>query len=190
MAILRLTGELPPEMEIDLYRATSGETVKWAGRSSGVIEQLQGWVLVGVGAIFALFNISGPAAALGMIVNLAERGRAPEIDALIAAGANILFFIGGVAIAMFGWRFVQSAHQVIWAITNKRLLRIISGSGGEPRSWSKGDIVSVERMNWSDAEKRGLAVTVRTSRKNASILLIVGPVDLDAAEQALAEMEG
>lgn len=190
MVILRMSGDLPPEMEIELYRATSGETVKWAGRSSGVVEQLQGWLLVAAGSIFALFNIGGPASALGMLVNFAERGRAPDIDVLIAAGVGIAFFIGGVAVALFGWRFVQSAHQVIWAVTNRRLVRILAGSGEEPRSWSKSDIVSVERMNWDDPENRVLAVTVRTSRGRNAILLIVGPVDLEAAERALEELEG
>ncbi|MEX0643718.1 MAG: hypothetical protein WD076_00285 [Parvularculaceae bacterium] len=190
MVILRLSGELPPEMEIELYRATSGETVKWAGRSSGVIEQLQGWVLVGVGAIFALANIAGPAAALGMIVNLAERGRAPDIDLLVSTLIGIAFFAGGVIAALFGWRFVTSAHQVIWAVTNRRLVRIVAGSGDEPRSWSKSDIVSVERMNWDDPEKRILAVAVKSSGRTNAVLLIVGPVDLEAAERALAEIEG
>ncbi len=189
MVILRMSGELPPEMEIELYRATSGETVKWAGRSSGVIEQLQGWVLVAVGAVFALLNIGGPAAALGMVVNFVERGRAPDIDLLISALVGIVFFTGGVVVAMMGWRFVQSAHRVIWAVTNKRLLRIVAGSGDEPRSWSKSDIVSVERMNWDDPEKRVLAVGVRTSRRGTAILLILGPVDLEAAERALEELE-
>jgi hypothetical protein len=44
-------------------------------------------------------------------------------------------------------------------------------------------------MNWDDPEKRVLAVTVRVSRGRSSILLIVGPVDLEAAERALEELE-
>jgi hypothetical protein len=189
MVILRLSGDLPPEMEIELYRATSGETVKWAGRSSGAVEQLQGWLLVAVGAIFALVNIDGPAGALGMLINLAERGRSPDSDLMVAAGAGMGFFIFGAVLAFYGWRYIQSADQIIWAVTNRRLLRIVAGSGDEPRSWTKSDIVSVERMNWEDPEKRVLAVTVRVSRGRSSILLIVGPVDLEAAERALGELE-
>lgn len=190
MAILRMSDDLPPDLEVELHRETSGETVKWAGRASGFVEKFQGWTLVGAGAVFALLNIGGPAAALGDIIDLVERGRAPGAVAFLAAGGGLLFFGAGLAIALFGWRFLKSAERVVWAVTNRRLLRIVASEDEPARSWRKADIRSVDRRSWSDPEKRCLAVTVKgRGRRSDPVLLIIGPVDLEAAESALAELD-
>ena len=189
MAILRMSDDLPPDLEVELHRETGGETVKWAGRASGFVEKFQGWMLVGAGAVFALLNIGGPAAALGEIIDLMERGRAPGADALLTA-VGLLFFGAGLAIALFGWRLLKSAERVVWAITNRRLLRIVASDAEPARSWRKADIRRVDRRSWSDPEKRCLAVTVKgRGRRSDPVLLIIGPVDLEAAESALAELD-
>jgi hypothetical protein len=189
MAILRMFGDLPPDFEVELYRETSGEQVNWSGRSSGVIEKLQGWAVVGAGAIFALVNIGGPAAALGVLVDLIERGRTADIGAHAATAGGLLLFAGGVAIAAIGWRLVQSSERVVWAITNKRLIRLVIGPTPQTRSWTKSEIVKVERINWTDPATQALTVTVRARRNDTATFIIVGPADLEAAEAAFAAME-
>ena len=189
MVILRMFGDLPPDLEVELYRQTSGETVKWAGRSSGVVERAQGWAMVAAGAVLALVNLSGPAAALGIAVDFAERARTPEIPYFLSVLGGVMFFAGGVAIAMFGWRFVQSANSVVWAVTNRRLLRIVADVEQATDSWTRSEILKVERLHWDDREKRGLAITIDGRGDNNPTLIILGPIDLEACERALAEME-
>lgn len=190
MAIIRLSGDLPPDLEVELYRETSGETVRWAGRSSGVVEKIQGWMLVAGGSVFALVNLGAPLAALGLVLDLAERGRVPTDGELISIAVGLLLFGAGVSIALLGWRFVKTAHQVIWAVTNRRLVRIVAGGAMPTQSWSKAEILNVNRLNWDDPAKRGLAVTVKGSGESNPVLIIIGPVDLEAAERALEQMEG
>lgn len=189
MTILRMYGELPPDLEVELYHETSGETVKWAGRSSGVVERFQGWMLIGAGALFAIANLGGLAAALGVILDIIERGRAPAAETLIAAATGVILFAAGAAAALIGWRFLKSADRVVWAITDKRLLRIVAGGAQPTRSWRKPEILKVDRLNWSDPEKRCLAVTVKGRGRSNPVLMIIGPVDLEAAEAALGELE-
>lgn len=189
MVILRMFGDLPPDLEVELYRETSGETVRWSGRSSGLIERFQGWAIVGTGAVIALFNISGPASALGLLVDLAEKGRTPDFGGFIAVGVQLLFFGAGIAAALFGWRFIKSASQVVWAVTNRRLVRIVGGGAQPTQSWTRNQILKVDRMNWSDPGKRALVVTVEGRGENDPVLIIMGPVDLEAAESALAALE-
>lgn len=189
MVILRILGALPPDLEVELYRETSGETVLWSGRSSGLIEKFQGWAMVGAGSLFALFNLAGPAAALGFLVDLAERGRTPDIGAAAATIVGLVFFIFGVAMAAYGWRYLQSAENVVWAVTNRRLLRLVAGGAQPVRSWARDEIVKIDRINWTDPQKRALAVTVRGDGDSNPVLIIMGPTDLEAAERALTQME-
>lgn len=189
MAILRMYGDLPPDLEVELYRLTTGEEVRWAGRSSGVIEKFQGWALFGVGALASLLNLGGPAAALGLLIDFVQRGRAPDPALLPVIASGLLFFIVGAAMAAVGWRFVKAADRVVWAITNKRLWRVVAGAKPSARSWTKNQILKVDRLNWTDDEKRGLTVTVKGRGQNNPVLIIIGPADLEAAELALAEME-
>lgn len=189
MAILRMYDDLSPDLTSALARETGGETVKWAGRSSGVIEKLQGWALVGGGAIFALANLGGPTAALGVVVDLLERGQAPGGGAIAAAGLHALLFVAGVALAIFGWLFVKSAAPVVWAVTNRRFLRIVAGGAQPTRAWLKPDILNIDEMNWSDPQTRCLSLRVRGGGHNDPVLMIIGPADLEAAERALDELE-
>jgi hypothetical protein len=189
MAILRMLGELPPDLESEVCRFAGGEAVKWSGRSSGFIEKFQGWALVVAGGIFALSNIGGPAAALGFLFDLIERGQTPGAGSLVSIGAGLARFLAGFALAIFGWRFLKSAEQVVWAITSRRFLRIIAGGEEKARAWLKRDILNVDRLGWTDPLRRCLAVRVRGDGDGDPVLIIVGPADLEAAEQALGELE-
>lgn len=190
MAVVRLAGGLPPDLEVELYRETSGESVAWAGRSSGIVEKIQGaGVMVG-GAVLALANLGGPLAVLGLLVDLAERGQWPS-GGYIGIFWGVVGFIAGVLIARLGWRFFASARDVIWAVTDRRLVRIVAGGKLPTRSWGPDEIAGVERLNWDEPQRRGLAVSVKRRRGSGEMtLIIVGPVDLDAAERALLALKG
>ncbi|NJM35544.1 MAG: hypothetical protein HC850_13545 [Rhodomicrobium sp.] len=189
MIILRL-APLPPELEVELYRQTSGETVKWAGVSNGLVERIQGWAIIAGGVILAMFNVESFLNALAAAGELLGAGARISFGDVIEIAAGVAFFLTGVGVAIFGWRFILAADKVIWAVTNRRLVRVIADGKSEPRSWMKRDIVKVDRMNWEDAEKRGLAITVHGKGENDPVLFIFGPPDLEAAEKALAELEG
>lgn len=189
MAILRMLDELPPDLSGEVSRVAGRETVKWSGRSSGVVEKFQGWVLVVAGGVFALFNIGGPTAALGLCLDLIERGRAPLAGSLLSIGVMLVCFLAGLALAFFGWRFLKSAEQIVWAVTSRRFLRIIADGETEARAWLKRDILNIDRLGWTDPQRRCLAVRVRGDGGADPVLIIVGPADLDAAERAFDGLE-
>lgn len=189
MAILRMLGELPPDLSGEVSRIAGGETIKWSGRSSGLVEKFQGGALVAAGIIFALFNIGGPAAAFGLCLDLIERGRAPFAGSLLSTGAMLVYFIAGLGLAYFGWRFLKSAERIVWAITSRRFLRIVADGEAEARAWLKRDILNVDRLGWTDPQRRCLAVRVRGEGGADPVLIVVGPTDLEAAENALSELE-
>lgn len=190
MAVVRLAGGLPPDLEVELFRETSGEVVAWAGRSSGVVEKIQGAAVMAAGVLLALANLAGPLAIIGLLVDLAERGQWPT-GGYVHIFWGLVGFLAGLLIARLGWRFFRSARDVIWAVTDRRLVRIVAGGKIPTRSWGPEEIVGIERLNWDEPARRGLAVTVKRRRGSGEMtLIIVGPGDLDAAERALTELKG
>lgn len=187
MAILRVTGDISPALQIELQRETEGESVNWAGRALSLSDRLQGWAIVAGGAIFALANAGGPLAALGLGLDLVERGRLP-----VAGYGQMLFgvigFAAGIAIAVFGWRAAGATRPVLWAVTDKRLLRLIAGAGEPASSWSRKEILSAERLNWDVPVKRALALTVRAKKDRSIGVTLVGPADLEAADRAITNL--
>jgi len=181
-----MVERLPPDMEAAVYHATAGEEVRWAGRSSGEAERAQGWIMIGAGALVALVNLA-PAVEF-----FAAPERPREDGALVEALSALFFFLGGGALAVYGWRFQRAAGRLVWAITNRRLWRIVVGAVQAPRSvrtWTKAQILRVERFHWRGG-KEGLSVTVMGSGDNDPTLFIMGPEDIAGAERALALMEG
>ncbi|MEL7028375.1 MAG: hypothetical protein AAGL49_04015 [Pseudomonadota bacterium] len=176
---------LPPDMEAALYRATAGEQVRWSGRSSGIAERAQGAMLMAVGVIVAVINV-GP--ALELWLNPDAGGE----EARLIAGLSALFFLlGGGALAVYGWRFYRSATRIVWAVTNKRLWRIVVDGVQAPKSaqaWTKAEILKVEKLTWRNG-RTGLAVTVAGRGESDPTLFIIGPSDIEAAERALSQME-
>lgn len=188
MIILRL-APLPPDLEVELYRSTSGETVKWSGVSSGLIERVQGWTIVGAGLLVALAGLGDFLMALDLLGDMAADPAEAGIGDLIGVAILSGFFILGLAVAVWGWRFVAKADRVVWAVTNRRLIRLAADGVSQPESWTRRDIRDVRRMNWDEPQKRGLAVTVRGRGDSDLVLFILGPDDLERAEKALAELE-
>lgn len=188
MIILRL-APLPPDLEVELYRSTSGETVKWSGVSSGLIERVQGWTIVGAGLLVALAGLGDFLMALGLLNDMLADPAEAGIGGLAAVAMLSAFFVLGLAIAAWGWRFVARADRVVWAVTNRRLIRLVADGASAPQSWTKGEIRDVRRVNWDEPQKRGLAVTVRGPNDSDLVLFILGPDDLERAEKALAELE-
>lgn len=185
MAVVRLAGGLPPDLEVELYRETSGETVLWAGRSSGIVEKIQGYAVLGAGVFFALVNLSGPLAVIGLFIDLVQRGHWPS-GGFIPIFWGVVAFAAGLFIARIGWRYVQTAKDVIWAVTDQRFVRIVAGGQLPTRSWAPADILEIERLNWDEPKRRGLLIKVKSRRGSSEMtLIIVGPADLDAAERAL-----
>jgi hypothetical protein len=190
MAVVRLAGGLPPDLEVELFRETSGEAVAWAGRSSGIVEKIQGAAVMAAGAVFALVNLGGPFGVIGLLIDFIERGQWPS-GGYAGLFWSLVGFAAGLFIARLGWRFFASARDVIWAVTDRRLVRIVAGGKLPTRSWGPAEIVGVERLNWDEPQRRGLAVTVRRRRGSGEMtLIIVGPGDLDAAERALLALTG
>lgn len=179
---------LPGDIEIDLYRISNGEPVRWKGMSSGVYERMQGVAILVGAAVFALVTLPGALEGLAELDRIV-RGQGSAGDAVFA-----LFSLTGAAVAAgigwFGWRTLQSANRVAWAVTSKRLIRFVGGDADNARSWTRSDILKVERKSTSG--KESLAVTVRARSRNdrsSSILIIIGPTDLGDAERALAMLE-
>lgn len=184
---------IPGDIEIDLYRISNGEPIRWKGMSSGATEKLQGYALLGAGGVMAVIWGFGGVATIGDALTDFERSL-NNPDDLGPALFGLVGLIAAATIAWLGWRMVQSAGRVAWAVTTKRLIRMIGGEADRARSWTKADILKVERMKWGAQQTEGLAVTARSrmrrGRRRTRVLMIIGPADLDMAERALREMDG
>lgn len=187
MGIVRLASDLPPDVEVELKKETAGETVKWAGRASHFAEKIEGWIIILVGLGIAVANIGGPLALIGVLADFAERGQLPN-GGYGMIGAGVLAFSAGAAIAMMGLRFINSARPIVWAITESRLVRLIGGADGVVRSWNGPDILHIERLNWDEPPRRALAITARGHKRGEVAVVMVGKVDLEAADRALGEL--
>lgn len=180
---------LPGDLEIDLYRISNGEPIQWRGMSSGAVEKLQGYVVMAAAGLMAAFVL--PEAIIALRI-LSERndGDIP-VDAL--AGLLPLAGLAGAAVVFFiGWRFVQTSGRVVWAVTSRRLIRMVGGEADRAQSWFAKDIVGVERVQWGAAKTEALVVRVkgrRASRRRNQAHYIVGPTDLDVAERALKALQ-
>jgi hypothetical protein len=186
MSIERLFGDLTPDLASALARETSGETVRWASRNASISEKAQGLAIMAAGIGLALATVGGPLAAFGLLIDLAERGRLPS-GGYGVIGLEIAGFFSGVAIAWFGWRAFKSSPQIVWAVTNCRLLRLVAGVTGAACSWRKRDIAEIEKLNWDEPARRGVAFTVRCGERDLQLIL-TGRSDLVAAERALAAL--
>jgi hypothetical protein len=185
MGIVRLAADLPQELENELRRETSGETLKWAGRAAGGPEGVEGLVVIVAGVLIAMYNLPGVFAAIGMLIDLTELGRSPAGGYGAMGGALIAFFAGAALIAL-GLRFLATARRAVWAITDARMLRLIGGK--DCCEWRSDDILDVRRLNWDDPRRRALAVTAREGRGDMG-LVMTGKADLEAADRALAELK-
>ena len=179
---------LPGDLEIDLYRISNGEPIKWQGMSSGAVEKLQGYVVMAAAGVMAAFLLPEAIIALHFLTRRSD-GDVP-VDAL--AGLLPLAGLAGAAVVFFvGWRFVQTSGRIVWAVTSKRLIRMVGGEADKARSWFAKDIVGVERVQWGASKTEALVVRVkgrRASRRRNQAHYIVGPTDLDLAERALKEL--
>jgi hypothetical protein len=185
MGIICVADDLPPELASELDRETAGETLKWAGRSVGGPERSEGFAVIAAGALIVALNAPGVAAALGTLLNLAERGQLPA-GGYGSVGASLIAFFAGIALILLGLRFLAVARRTIWAITDARLLRMIAGRDA-CCDWRKDDILEIRRLNWDDASRRALAVTAREGRGDFR-LIMTGRADLESADRALVEM--
>lgn len=182
---------LPGDFEIDLYRISNGEPIRWSGLSSGEMERVQGYVIMGASALMAFVFAPEALSNLPELIDNAKRGG----DGVAMIGLALIEWVGvaaALAVFWFGWRTAKTAGRVVWAVTSKRLIRMIGGEADRARSWTKADIVKVERMKLGETRADGLVVTVRNrmrSRRRNRALLISGPLDLDGAERALAALE-
>jgi hypothetical protein len=189
MTVVRLSQGLPPDLEAELYRETSGETVRWAGQASGLVEKIHGYAMAAAGLFVSVLNLGGPLGVLGLAADLVQRGRLPN------GGYGIIFigilgFAGGLFVARFGWRYVKLARHIVWAVTDKRLLRLVGGGALPTVSWSADQILAVERLNWDEPSRRGLAITAKGATGREVTLIVFGPADLDRAEAALLALTG
>ena len=180
---------LPGDIEIDLYRISEGEPIRWQGLSSGAVERAQGLAIIAGAVVVAAVTAPGAVEGLADLDRVA-RGLGSILDALTGLVSLSGAFVAA-GLAWFGWRTVRTADRVAWAVTTKRLIRMVGGEADKARSWRKDDIVSVKRADTGKAAS--LAVTVRggyrRGRRRNRTLVIIGPTDLDAAEQALAALE-
>lgn len=182
---------LPGALEIDLYRISNGEPIRWHGLASGVVERTQGAAIMTIAAGIALLTLPQALQVVFDIMpllNPKEGGQDVAGFGVFTGGA----FLMGLGAFGLGWRMFQSANRIIWAVTSKRLIRMVGGQSDHARFWGKSDIVKVERLKWSTRKIEGLAVTVRNKNgrsREESTLIIIGPPDLGAAEHALAALE-
>ncbi|MEQ1930767.1 MAG: hypothetical protein ABL957_09560 [Parvularculaceae bacterium] len=185
MSVVRLAGDLPPELESELRNETAGETLKWAGRTTGSPEQLEGIAVIAAGAAIALMNAPGILSIVGMLIDFAGRGQIPA-GGYGPIGASALAFFAGLALVVLGLRLMSVSRRTVWAITDARLLRVIGGRNA-CCDWRAADILDVRRLNWDDPIRRALAVTAREGRGDMG-LVMTGKADLEAADRALAEL--
>lgn len=182
---------LPGDLEVDLYRISNGEPIRWHGLSSGVVEKSQGAAIMTVAAGIALLTLPQALQVVFDIMRLLdpkEGGQGVGGFGVVTGGA----FLMGLGAFGLGWRMFQSANRVVFAVTSKRLIRMVGGQSDRARFWGKSDVVKVERLKWSTRKIEGLAVTVRNKNRRSheeSTLIIIGPPDLGAAEHALAALE-
>ncbi len=186
MSIERVFAELTPRLADALGRESAGETVKWAGRNPGLGDRIQGFAVVSAGAALALANLGGPLSAVGLLVDLIERGRMPS-GGYAAIGLGALGFIAGLALAWLGWRSVRASRDVAWAVTDRRLLRIVDGDIGA-QVWRRRDLSDLERLNWNEPKRRAFAMTARCHPECELRLILTGPADIPAAEAAVREL--
>lgn len=181
---------LPGDLEIDLYRISNGEPIRWSGLSSGQAEKVQGAVLMGAGGLMALVTGPGAFSHLLQFASQPDRGMASlPIDALFLL-ISCAPAVAALAIAYFGWRTYRTAGRVAWAVTTKRLIRMIGGEADRAQSWPKAEILKYERMAFGNPPTEALVVTVRgRGRRREAVLRIMGPSDLADAERALAALE-
>lgn len=182
---LRSVGPREAAAAVD---AAKGEPILWAGRSSGVIERIQGCLLTlfaapiafhGLPALFETWNAARTLAA--------GAGAGPGWPGLgaVAFGA-LLLFAGGAAL-LFAWKLVWRGGRVLWVVTPTRIIRTIVGAPRDRMAWTAAEVLSVTRHR--EAHRRdSLTVMVfgRGGDEDAA-LIISGPSDeqLDAAEAAL-----
>lgn len=185
MGMVRLAGDLSPDLQSELNREIAGETLKWAGRAAGGPERAEGFAVIVAGALITGLNLQGFLNALGALIDFVELGRLPA-GGYGAFGASLLAFFAGLALVAFGLRFLAGSRRTVWAITDARMLRVIAGRDA-CCDWKKGDILDVRRLNWEDPARRALAVTAREGRGDMG-LVMTGKADLEAADRALAEL--
>lgn len=182
---------LPGEYEIDLYRIANGEPIKWFGMASGEVDRVQGLALVAAAAAMALASTGVAMSGAAELIGWLRRGGAEFDVGLIFAALSLLGVLGAAGVALLGVKFLKDAKRVVWAVTTKRLIRMVGGEADKARSWRKDAIRKVERLKWRSSAREGLAVSVVSRRRGdaVSVLVILGPGDLDAAEKALGELE-
>lgn len=186
MGVVRLAGHLPPELETELKKATNGETVKWAGRSTGLAERIEAGIVIAAGLAIAGLNVGAPLATVGVVADVIDRGQLPRGDyGVIAAGLTA--FLAGVAVSAFGVRFLNSARRVVWAVTDSRMLRLVSGADA-CCDWKGVDLVRVEKLNWNDPKRRALSVVAREDGRRDFGVVMTGGADLEAAERAISQL--
>lgn len=185
VSIERLFGDLTPDLANALARETNGEILRWAGRNASISERAQSLAIMTAGGALAVATISGPLAAFGLVIDFAERGRLPS-GGYDEIALGVLGFCSGVLLAWFGWRAFRVSPQIVWAVTNCRFLRLVA-EDESACSWRKRDLEAIERLNWDEPKRRGVALTARSQRCDLQLIL-TGRVDLAAAERALLEL--
>lgn len=186
-----MADKLPYRMRFELERATRDETLAWAGWSSGVIERIQGGLLIAAGFAAMAINYKSPIDALALVMSYVRAGEVASAEAAFLTLFTFSVFLTGAVVTLLGWLRIRASERVLWAVTDRRLLRLVARAPKAKRSFMPAEIKRVERLNWDDAEEhqRGLAVTVRVPGTKERILHIFGPDDLDIAERAIANLK-
>lgn len=159
-----------------LDAAAAGEPVVWAGVDSGVVERARNRRLfVGGAAAAGLFVV------VLLIASMSGAGAAPLMLSMIGV-------IVAARSAYEGRRRSENQERVLWAATNRRLLRVTARGSA---SLSKSEIARVERRDFGREKQPSLVIapTAGTAKRMGRVLTIVGPKDLDAAKAAFDAFE-
>ncbi len=179
-------GPGDPYAEPRLLREISGEILVWAGWSSGTEERAIGRI----GILFGIFMVllgSGCGGDLYHAVAGFPREWPPPamnvVNVLMAVLCLAFLVGGGFWMTAFSWRLLRSAGRVLWAVTDRRLLRLFAVPSGPVHSWTGAEIADIRRGKYRGAE--ALRITLVNRRV---VQWIEGPDDLDGAEQAILDL--
>ncbi|MBY0421065.1 MAG: hypothetical protein K2Q06_02095, partial [Parvularculaceae bacterium] len=150
--------------------------IAWAGVASGAVDSARNRLMMFGG---------GGAAGLCLLVMVALS--ATGAGGAVALALPMIGFIVGARFAYEGRRLMAAEEKVLWALTNRRLLRVTASSAA---ALGKADIASISRGAWGPEKRPSLEVTAKASaaRKMGRRITIVGPGDLDAAERAIRSL--
>lgn len=148
------TKELPPEAAVALKAETQGETIRWAGKPDprqAFAGGTSAW-LMGIPWCALTFTIFGILVASVLSGKPPKGGVTPGLGLMMLAmlifvAGFVLVGIGMMAVPFLAW---WKARRTIYAITDRRILRLVSGKTKEVMTVTPDKILNMTRRERHD----------------------------------------